>query len=76
MTQTRIVSVPMVAVEHRPAVPVTEPRDYRARWFYIEREVEPPKYGVSDDCEGCRVAQVGSGAKPHAKDAANAADKL
>ena len=33
MAQARIVSVPMVAVENRPAVPVMERRDYKARRF-------------------------------------------
>ena len=36
----RIVSVPMVMIEHRLAVPVLEPREYEARRFYIRREVE------------------------------------
>ena len=54
MAQARFVSVPMVAVENRPAVPVMEPRDHKARRLYIRREVEPAKYGFSDDCEGCR----------------------
>ena len=67
MAQARIVSVPMVAVENRPAVPVMEPRDYNVRRFYIRREVELAKYGFSDDCEGCRVAQVGAEAKPHSE---------
>ena len=35
MAQTRIVSVPTVAVGQRWAVPVMEPRDYKARRFYI-----------------------------------------
>ena len=65
--QARIISVPMVAVEHRPAVPVMELRDYKARRFYIRREVELAKYGFSDDCDGCRVAQVGAEAKPHSE---------
>ena len=56
MAQARIGSVPMVAVENRPAIPVMEPRGYKAR----RREVELAKYGFSDDCEGCRVAQVGA----------------
>ena len=60
MAQARIVSVPMVAVENRPAVPVMAPRDHKARRFYIRREVELSKYGFSDDC----VAQVGAEAKP------------
>ena len=67
MAQARIVSVPMVAAENRPAVPVMEPRDYKARRFYIWREVELAKYGFSDDFEGCRVAQVGAEAKPHSE---------
>ena len=67
MAQARIVSVPMVAVENRPAVPVMEPREYKARRFYIRREVELAKYGFSDDCEGCRVAQVGAAAKPNSE---------
>ena len=29
MAMTRIVSVPMVPVEHRPVVPVMEPREYK-----------------------------------------------
>ena len=65
MAQAGVVSVPMVAVEHRPAVTVMEPRDYKARRFDIRREVELAKYGFSDDCEGCRVEQVGAEAKPH-----------
>ena len=44
-----------------------EPREYRARRFYIRREAELTKYGFSDDCEGCRVAQVGAEAKPHSE---------
>ena len=67
MAQARIVSVPMVAVENRPAIPVMEARDYKARRFYIRREVELAKWGFSDDCEVCRVAQVGAEAKPHSE---------
>ena len=67
MAQARIVSVPMVAVENRPAVPVMEPRDYKARRFYIQREVELAKNGFSDDCEGCHVGRVGAEAKPHSE---------
>ena len=48
-------------------VPVMEPRDYKARRFYIWREVELAKYGFSDVFEGCRVAQVGAEAKPHSE---------
>ena len=52
VAQTRIVSVPMVAVEHRPAVPVIEQRDYKARRLLIGREVELPK--AKPHSEGCR----------------------
>ena len=58
---------PMVAVEHRPAVPVMEPRDYKARRSHMRREVELAKYGFSDYCEGRRLAQVGAEAKPHSE---------
>ena len=44
-----------------------EPRDDKARRFYTQREVELAKYGFSDVCEGCRVAQVGAEAKPHSE---------
>ena len=48
MAQARIVSVPIVvAVENRPAIPVSDPGDYKARRFYIRREVELAKYGFS-----------------------------
>ena len=67
MAQARIVSVPVVAVENRLAVPVVEPRDYKARRFYIQREVELAMFGCSDDCEGCRVAQVGAEATLHSE---------
>ena len=50
----RIVSFPMVPIEHRPAVPVAEPRQYRARRFY-------------DDCEGNHVAQLDAEAKPRSE---------
>ena len=65
MAMARIVSVPMVPMEHRPAVPVMEPREHKARRFYVRREVELARYGFSVECEGCRVAQVGAEAKPH-----------
>ena len=55
----------MVAVENRLAVPVMEPRDYKARRFHIRRDVELAKYGFAEDCEGFRVAQSGAEAKPH-----------
>ena len=67
MARARIVIVPMVAVENRPAIPVMGPRDFKARRCYIRREVELAKYGFSDGCEGCRVAQVGAEAKPHSE---------
>ena len=57
MAQARSVSVPMVAVKNRSAIPVMEPRDHKARRFYIRREVELAKYGFSDNCEGYRVAR-------------------
>ena len=75
MARARIVSVPMVAVENRLAVPAMEPRDYKARRFHIRREVELAKYGFSDDCGGCRVAQVGATRNRTAKDGVNASDK-
>ena len=56
---------PMVAVENRLAVPVMEPRDYKARGFHIWRDVELAKYGFAEDSEGFRVAQSGTEAKPH-----------
>ena len=43
MAMARVVSVPVAAIEHRPAVPVMEPRDYKARRLYIRREVELTK---------------------------------
>ena len=61
----RIVSFPMVLIEHRPAVPVMEPREYRGRPFNIRRQAELAQCGLSDDCEGCRVAQ--SEAKPQSE---------
>ena len=36
-----------------------EPREDKARWFCIRREVELAKCGFSKDCEGCRVAATG-----------------
>ena len=56
IAMARIVSVPMVVVEHRQAAPVMKPRDYKARRFCIRRDVELAKYGFSGDCEGCCVA--------------------
>ena len=34
---------------------------------YNRREVDLAKYGFSDDCEGCRMAQVAAGAKSHSE---------
>ena len=51
VAQSRIVGVPMVALENRPTAPVMEPRGYKARRFYIRREVELAKHGFSDDRE-------------------------
>ena len=72
VAQTRIVSAPMVAVEHRPVAQVMEPRDYSARRFHIRREVELAKYGLTDDCEGCRWPLRRNRV---AKDAVSASDK-
>ena len=36
-----------------------EPREDKARWFCIRREVELAKCGFSKDCDGCRVAVSG-----------------
>ena len=44
VAMARVVSVPMFPIEHRLAVPVMEPRDYKARRFHIQREVELAKY--------------------------------
>ena len=56
MAQVRILSVPMVAVENRPPVPVMDPRDYKVRRFFFRREVELSKCRFFHDCEGCRAA--------------------
>ena len=40
-------------------------RQYRGRRFHVRREVELVKFGYSDVCEGCLVAQLGAEAKPH-----------
>ena len=56
MAQVRIASVPMAAVENRPAVPVMDPRDYKVRRFCFRRETELEKCRFSHDCEGCRAA--------------------
>ena len=48
---------------------VMEPREDKARWFCIRREVELAKRGFSKDCEGCRVAALGDEvARPHGKE--------
>ena len=51
VAQTRIVGVAMVALENRPTAPVMEPRGYKARRFYIWREVELATHGFSDDLD-------------------------
>ena len=51
VAQTRIVCVPTVAVENRPAVRVMEPRECKARRFYIRREVGLAKHGSPRNCE-------------------------
>ena len=63
----RIVGVPMVPSEHRPVVPVVDPREYRARRFYIRREVELVKFGYAEICDGCNAAQLGAEAKAHSE---------
>ena len=60
----------MVAVENRPAVPVMEPRDYKARPFCIRREVELAKYGVRRMWRRWALKR-----NRIAKDAVNASDK-
>ena len=75
MAQARIVSVPMVAVENRPAVPVMEPRDSKARRFYIGRKVELAKYGFSDAAKGAVWRRWALERNRIAKDAANVSDK-
>ena len=67
VSMARTVSVPMVPIEHRPVVPVVEPREYRARRFYIRREVELVKFCYSDNCDGCNAARLGTEAKPHSE---------
>ena len=70
-----IVCVPMVPVEHRPAVPVVEPRDYKASRFDIRRDVEVAKYGFSNDVRDA-VWRSGVLRRNHmAKDDANASDR-
>ena len=65
VSMARIVGVPMVPSEHRPVVPVVDPREYRARRFYIRREVELVKFGYAENCDGCNAAQLGAEAKAH-----------
>ena len=67
VSMARIISVPMVPIEHRPAVPVVEPREYRARRFYIRREVELVKFSYSENCDGCSAAQLGTEVKSHSE---------
>ena len=38
---------------------VMEPREDKARWFCVWREVKLAKCGFSEDYEGCRVAASG-----------------
>ena len=45
VAMARTVSVPMIPIERRLAVPVMEPREYRSRRSYIRREVEFAKIG-------------------------------
>ena len=55
-TNERVVkarTVHRMPVGQRGDAAVMEPTDYKARRFYITREVELAKYGFSDDCEGC-----------------------
>ena len=48
---------------------VMEPREDKARWFCIRRDVELAKCGFSKDCEGCRVAASGDEVtRPHGKE--------
>ena len=47
------------------AVSVMEPREHKARRFYVRRQVVLARYGFTVEREGCRVAQVGAEAKPH-----------
>ena len=51
VAQTRIVRVPLAAVEHRLAVPVMELRDCKARRFYIQRDVGLAKHGRNRTAE-------------------------
>ena len=62
VAMTPIVCVPMVLIEDRLAVLVTELREYKAP-FFTRREVEPEKFGFSDECGRCRVAQWGAEGK-------------
>ena len=57
--------------EHRPAVPVVEPREYRSRRFYIIPEVELVKFGYSEGCDGCNAEQLGTDSNLTAKRADN-----
>ena len=67
VSMARIVAVPMVPSEHRPVVPVVDPREYRARRFYTRREVELVKFGYAENCDGCNAAQLGAEAKAHSE---------
>ena len=74
MAQARVCQCSGLGLQsrNRPAVPLMEPRDYKARRFYNRREEELAKFGFFDDCEGCCVAQVGAEAKPHSEGCWNA----
>ena len=46
-----------------------EPREDKARWFCIRRDVELAKCGFSKDCEGCRVEASGDEvSRPHGEE--------
>ena len=57
----------MVPVENRLAFPVMEPRIAKPVGFTSGEKWSSRKYGFSDDCEGCRMAQVAAGAKSHSE---------
>ena len=51
-----------------------EPREGKARWFCINREMKLAKCRFSVDCEGCRVAASGDEVRPMARIAASGHD--
>ena len=73
LAQTRIVS--MVAVENRPAIPVMEPRGYKARRFYIGREVQLAKYDSPMTVKDAVWRRYALRRSRTAKDAVSASDK-